>query len=370
MASFKDNETGLVSTYPLFLKGVGLTLKTVFDNLAAVRREFLGNPIPAIAINDYKSLLGMIDPPDNYNVYDYGILKQPAYGTLSTERAQEICEKYLAAASTIRPKPWMKLLGRASTVYNDLQRRGVMNGHAHVFPRYVLDTVSGRSKTLDFNVQGTDASYDIRHPIGNRPFLIHLDWISADLKAAQIMSKDEFLARAFATSDPYAVMAKGDLTRDDCKLMMIKALYELDLENPAIQFYPTLYKWIAERKEDLQGTGYTQSILGRKFKLAKEGDVAHNIRSVFNASLQGTVVHAMHSALWNIQRMMPGIILAETHDAITLAVDRRDVKAAVEVGIKAMLHPFEGILEDNPSFPLRVYAGRSWKKWNLSKEVR
>ena len=375
MAAFMDDGSDAVRSYPLLLSGVGLSLKTVWESARAILGEFKGSPLPAVTMNDFKTVLDFLDRECNllahpFNVWDFGIPKQPNYGTLSAERAREICEKLVRGVASIQPAPWMKLLGRATQVYRMLQKRGLMNGHLLTYPRYVLNTVSGRSKTLGFNVQGTDASYDVKHPDEEKSYFIHLDWISADLKAGQILSGDELLAEAFRKSDPYTVMAKGDLTRADCKGMMIRALYEMDQDSPALQFWPDLQKWVAVEKAKLENRGWTESVLGRRFRMATEGDPLHNMRSVFNASLQGTVVHAMHSALWQIYKAMPDCIVAEMHDSITLAANRHAIKEVLNVGVEAMLHPFKDVLDSNPTFPLRIYVGRHWKKWKLYKEIR
>ena len=367
-ASFSDGSG--TRTYPLFVPGSGISLKTVLDNISAIKNEFAGDPVPAVIINDFKSVLDALDPPpaDAYNAYDYGIIKTDEKD-VTEQQARELCEARVKAE--IKPAAWMRLLGKASVVYHAMQKRGIMNGYAHTYPRYELNTVSGRSKTLDFNLQGADATYDIHHPSESQKYLIHVDWISADLRAAQLLSGDEFLAEAFRKSDPYTVMAKGELTRADCKGMMIRALYEMDLKNPALQFYPTLHKWVTKERSELEaGKTFSRSLLGREFRLAQEGDPLHNMRSVFNASLQGTVVHAMHNALWQIHQTLPGCILAETHDSLTLAADRHMINEIVKMGTDAMLHPFRGIVGDDPTFPVRVYVGKHWKRWKLYREVR
>jgi DNA polymerase I-like protein with 3'-5' exonuclease and polymerase domains len=152
--------------------------------------------------------------------------------------------------------------------------------------------------------------------------------------------------------------------------MMIRALYEMDQDSPALQFWPDLQKWVADQKAKLENRGWTESVLGRRFKMATEGDPLHNMRSVFNASLQGTVVHAMHNALWQIYKTMPDCIVAEMHDSVTLAANRHVIKEVLKVGVDAMLHPLQGVMDGNPTFPLRVYVGRHWKKWKLYKEIR
>jgi hypothetical protein len=341
----------------------------VFDNLAKVRGELEGG---RVVLNDFKLLLDAMQPDrfGAFDVCDTGHRWQPDYGAISAGAAKAVCEGALAARAA-EPADWMRLLGKASIVYHTMQRRGVMHGYARVFPQYSLDTVSGRSKTKGFNIQGTDEHYEIRHVDPERDVLIHLDWISADIRAAQLCCGDAMMGEAFRTSDPYTVMAQGKLTRGDCKRMLLQALYALDVNHPALRFFKDLHRWVADRKTALMASGYTQSLLGRKFRLdgnAKDPD--HELRRVFNAGLQGTVAHAMHGALWQIYERAPESIIAETHDSIVLAAPRRSVADILTVGADAMLHPFAGVMHDNPTFPLRVYIGMGWKKWRFFREMR
>jgi hypothetical protein len=371
VASFMDDDGNAVRTYPLFIPKSGIPLNIVFDNLKKVREEFNGQQLPIVTINDFKTLLDTLKPEDyDFNAYDFGVMKQPNLNGRSEIEIKKFCETCLLKASEVRPSKWMRILGKASIAYHAIQRRGLKHGYLDVYPKYALDTISGRSKTIGFNVQGTDSSYDIRHPDESKKFFIHLDWISADLRAAQLLSGDEILAEAFRKSDPYTVMAKGELTRADCKGMMIRALYEMDLENPALQFFPKLFKWVQSEKERLEAQSFTESVLGRRFKMVAGGDVLHNMRSVFNASLQGSVVHAMQNALWSIFKVIPDSIVCEMHDSITLATDRNSLKDVLKVGVEAMLHPFQGVLDYNPTFPLRIFIGKHWKRWKPCGEVR
>jgi hypothetical protein len=361
-----------VSFYPMFLHGKNLL--EVYKNIDACRNEFAGSKLPLVLVNDFKAYLDFIDPNETtiFNAYDYSLNKQPRYGKLEELDAKKICAKALLSIKDVAPEKWMRILARASVVYHFIQKRGVMNGHLRVHPIYLLNTVSGRSKSVGFNVQGTDDSYDIKPVSEERNLMVHIDWVAADMRAAQILSRDEFLAESFKKSDPYAVMAgtNSGLTRDDCKGMMIRALYDMDVDNPALQFYPQLHQWIGTERDKIKSVGFTESALGRRFMLKSGGDELHNMRSVFNAAIQGTVVHAMQCALWKLHEGMPDDIMTEMHDAITLSADRYTLKTAIEAGIETMLHPFSGILDDNPAFPLRVYVGRKWRNWKLLKEVR
>lgn len=352
-----------VATYILFLRGTGKSLDAVERDVKLIQRELDKS---SVMLNDFKAFLNTIGGISDTNVCDAGIYGQPRVE--SETQAIAVCKQLVSAMSVIKPAAWMQVLARAARAYHTLQNRGLFVGSEHINPQYWLDTISGRSRVTGFNIQGANERYDIRPWINEHEFFIHIDWIAADFRAAQLLSGDEKLAKAFETSDPYEAIATDGQSRNDCKKMLMQALYRIDAESLAIQHYPTLQKWMLKTADGIRHSKCSKSLLGRKFHLSS-GD-EHDLRRVFNASIQGTVAHALQNALWNLYNTIPDNIVTETHDSITLSADKGSLKHVIVAGIKAMYYPFSGIVSDNPRFPMRVFVGRRWRAWQLLKEVR
>jgi hypothetical protein len=59
-------------------------------------------------------------------------------------------------------------------------------------------------------------------------------------------------------------------------------------------------------------------------------------------------------------------LLAETHDSIIFSCRRGLIPHIVKAATDVMLKPLDGF----PTFPLRVYIGKAWKKWKLYRDFR
>jgi DNA polymerase I-like protein with 3'-5' exonuclease and polymerase domains len=106
--------------------------------------------------------------------------------------------------------------------------------------------------------------------------------------------------------------------------------------------------------------------LGRKFRLAH----AKNELAVLNGVMQGSVAHAMQSVVWKIWKSIGTRLITEIHDSLVVASSRQDVSDTIDLVSKVMLHPFKGIVDTNPAFPLKVSIGKKWKKWKLLRVYR
>jgi DNA polymerase I-like protein with 3'-5' exonuclease and polymerase domains len=143
----------------------------------------------------------------------------------------------------------------------------------------------------------------------------------------------------------------------------------MDLTSIALlNIYPRLGKWISKCKTVANSGGSLETLLGRKFKLIR----SKNELAVLNGVMQGSVAHAMQLVLRRVWDRLPGRIVADQHDGliVTSAPDNVEIRAVIDVIAPIMLNPFEGVLDENPSFPLQVSIGKKWKKWKLHKIYR
>ena len=353
--------------HTFFIRGTGKKLHKVFEDIAKFR-DIINNE--AVFINDFKSHIEAFDLEikTDYNIHELslGRIDQPADSVYGTN-VQIALARQMKLAYGIEKESWRMLLANALCVYHWLEKRGIYDGYRNLEFRYDL-TKTGRSKTLGFNVQGTTEDCDLKLDPNKSCFYVHLDWISADIRVASIMSGDLEMQSAFAASDPYERMAEWlgpNYTRDECKMAFLKPLYSLETDASVFELFPQFKAWMEDRICQAEMTGHIESILGRKFYY--DGD---NLRSIFSGMIQGSVAHAMQNVLIRLFQECPENILTETHDSITLVCDERSISKIIDLSSKVMLHPLDGYLKENPAFPLKVYVGDRWKHWKVLKEYR
>lgn len=264
---------------------------------------------------------------------------------------------------------WRILHAKAAFVYADLQRRGVLYGYKPVYPIWG-DTYSGRSKTSGFSVQGLN--HGRLTNINSDIIFINFDWVSADMRMVAMMSGDDKLAATFKYGDPYQCLVdnlnksrNNPITRDEGKILLLKSIYSLDyINNPVVNFYSDLKKWLINCHAKLNKLGYLESVLGRKFVVSD----GRSDRSVVNATIQGSVAHAMQACIYRTYKKFYGSILVENHDSLVVTSNRSDVNNKISNIAKIMIRPFRGILDSDPQFPLKVCVGFGYKKWKLFKK--
>lgn len=362
--------SGLLNDKPhviyIYQPDTGMNLYQVEENKQKIRDLIKhGNLI----INNFKDHLWALDMPtyvDYNNIYD---ITTDCYCKTDKTSALKIVADGLKKLKTMSPKRWNSLLAEASLVYQDLQNRGLYNGYELVKPIYDF-TISGRSKTTGFNIQGASKDVDIRMKPDRDDIFIHIDWISADARACSILSKDEYMCESFNESDPYTVISEqlNDIDRDDVKLEMLESIYSLNYTSPVVEYFSSFKDWMQKIIIKIEQEGYAESLLGRKYYV-NEGNNKTK-KTVFNAAIQGTVAHAMQNTLCRLYLVMPECVLTEIHDSIVLVCDKRIVKDVISKAVDIMKYPFDGILEDNPVFPLKVSIGKAWKNWVPYKEFR
>ncbi len=369
--------------YTAFIKGGKVWTLPMYhpknDNLYKIEknRRLLKQLIrkSEIILNDFKSHIVALDLPkeDNYMVYESNMPKLKSFPKVLPS-AKKLCVQLLAASKKIEPDLWRQILANSQLVYQHLEDNKVVQGNKVAEPIYGF-VYTGRSKTQNFNIQGYTEG-DLFHSNLNYDYFIHIDWMSADLRAAALLSKDEKLAGSFKTSDSYTIVVKDlnesleedeePVERNDIKLNFLQSIYSLDADGPVLQYYPTFQKWMKIKLKELEAHNKLQTILGREFKISEKRDT----KSVFNSIFQGSVAHAMQIVLYRIFKLFPNNLLAETHDAVVLAAERASIPSIVsEVG-GIMVEPFKGLIEGEHRFPIRISIGHKWREWKLFKVCR
>lgn len=326
-----------------------------------------------LVISDFKSHLKQFDLPlysSEYNIYDMHLD--------AVDIGDNGIQPVLDAMCSVELLPYQKIFANAAVVYEYFERNGVLSGYFPMFPKWLQTTFSGRSKTTGFNIQG--ATDDNIRGIGMAPsdVFIHFDWISADIRVASIMSGDKKLSSAFENSDPYTVTmnelnkdtTNTIITREEAKKYLLKSVNSMDIEGEAlVQIYPDLGRWIRRSKMVIDDpAGYMSTLLGRRFRRKS----SKNDLAVINGAMQGSVAHAMQLTIRRIWEQLGDRLIAEIHDSLIVSCpgDPRSIREMINKIVSIMLYPFDGVLENNPSFPLKVSVGSMWKKWVLLETHR
>jgi len=358
----------------LYRPGSGKTIRTINDAKEEVKNIILkvNSANKQIITSDFKSHIQHFNLPlfrKAYNVYDMHLPDIKSSGIQSKDVM--VVRKVLDKLERAKPREYNKIMANAAVVYQSMEENGVLLDYERVHPKWSQKTFSGRSKTTGFNIQGTTAKNGISFSDENYVF-IHFDWICADIRVASILSGDQQLRRAFEQSDPYSHMqdiltkkssGDGEITRDECKLHLLKSINSMDISSIALdEVYPQLGRWIKKCKQNMRnGDGSLDSILYRKFRIK----YAKNNLAVLNGIMQGSVAHAMQAVIRKIWELIDDRLIAEIHDSLVICSrkDPKSIRNAIDVVAPIMLYPFKDVLDDNPSFPLRVSIGKTWKKW-------
>lgn len=370
-----------IQTYEFFRPGAKKTIASIRQHKELIRDLILkaNNLNHRIITSDFKGHLIAFGLPLDvrpYNVYD---LHLPDIGPQeSSAKDIEFIRCVLEKMATTKVKDYHKVYANAAVVYQDLQNRGLENNYQAVFPVWSQKTFSGRSKTTVFSIQGfTDEHLVFPPGVGDKNVLIHFDWICADIRAASLLSGDQRLQEAFEKSDPYVYMmerinaeSSTPIDRDECKIFLLKSINSMDFGSVALtKIYPELGEWIVRCKHEMDRKGgYLETLLGRRFRVAR----AKNQLAVLNGAMQGSVAHAMQNVLRKTWERIGNRVVADVHDSMVVCAPNESNEIMATVGAIAplMLYPFEGLLPDNPSFPVKVSIGRRWRKWKLFATYR
>ena len=355
----KDKDTGEIYTWPMYIKG---NSESAFDTKQ--KEKFITDIITGqqAVINDFKSHITALKLPveHDYNVSEIPFEDQIMprdWAALEGFMAQKISEM----EQTANDSKWQKLIAEATLVYCTLENRGIIyDGNIEpLHPVYDVGTFTGRSRTTGFNIQGTGDDTPISSARPDYKVMICADWLAADMRMASLMSGDSVMQKSFIDSDPYTYLERlTGADRPDCKKQMLSSIYSLNTNSEVLNHFPEFRAWIEASKTKMRTDGCLSSVLGRTFKC--DGD---NDRTVFNATIQGSVVHAMQNMLIKLHKKYPQSILTELHDSIVLCCNNNMLKSMINDVATYMLHPFEGLLDNNPTFPVRILVGSKWRAW-------
>lgn len=374
----KDGDN--IKVCELFRPGAGKTIKHIETNIKVIRKIIIkaNDEDRCIVTSDFKKLLIALDLPIDarkYNVYD---LHLPEIApSNSSSKDHKIVKQVLSKIEKRSCKTYQNIIAEAAVVYQDLENNGISINHMPMYPKWSMNTFSGRSKTTGFNLQGMHEEYHVTPDHGNESdMLIHFDWICADIRVAAFMSKDSLLNEAFKESDPYNLMmdfvnsdSDEKITREESKLYLLKSINSMDVNSLALSsVYPDLGNWISNCKQVIKDGKPLETMLGRQFKLSR----AKNELAVLNGVMQGSVAHAMQRTIRRIWEKLPTKLIGEIHDCLVMSstVEQKEIKAIIDIVAPIMLHPFEGIIDENPKFPLNVSIGKKWKKLKNYKTFR
>lgn len=341
---------GKIKSFILFKPKSGLKIKKIYENIDRLRDLISGK----IILNDYKAHLYLLGETEA-KVYESGIRNT------SFQRSDLI--ETMKQMKKIEPVFWRRQISRAMEVYWALEQKEVKDGYKKMKPIYDLTTFTGRSKTTRFNIQGANEEFDINVPDITLDTFVHFDWVAADFRMASIISQDQEMEEIFKTEDPYETIIEilnVDIERDDLKLDMLKSLYMVKCDEPIFTLFPKFVEWMGKRITKIQEDHKHQSILGRQF-------FGRSDRAIFNATIQGSIAHAMQSVIVKVFEQFGRFLLTEVHDSIILVCPENDVKMIIDGVVKIMNYPFEDILDQNPIFPVRVSIGKKWKRWKKFK---
>lgn len=360
----------------LFRRGTGRKLSIIFKRLEAVKELLSWNLNGPLITPDFGSILRsleLIELQDCQNIYDVGL--GPIKAASTEEEDALRCENMSDALSKIENfPPYQSILAKAQNAYYGMENVGLMLNYAKVQPCWSLSTFSGRSKSTGFNVQGwseTDVVYNPGVPCGCT--LICFDWICADLRAASLLSNDDNLIQSFVTADPYSYLSRlinnDDSLRENCKILLLKTINNLEFDDEVISvFYPKLCEWLKNTEEKATRLGVSHNIVGRQFRINSD----RNVRSLINATLQGSVASAMQSVVSRVHQLFPNYLVCDIHDGLVLSVpsDSKIIKNTIDCVGEIFSRPFKDILPYDCFFPYKVFIGKEWKKWQKIKTVQ
>ena len=374
----KDGNT--IKICDLYRPGAGKTIQKINKTTQLIKQIILkaNSEKRRIITSDFKSHIKAFDLPldkREYNVYDMHL--PDIAPTNSKSKDEIVISKVIDKLANKNPTYYNQLLSNSAVVYQYLEDNGITVNSIPEFPKWSQKTFSGRSKTTGFNIQGLADEYHVV-PMGGEDcdVMIMFDWICADIRAASIMSGDQLLDEAFKSSDPYTVLmdelnsgSDDQITREESKRYLLKSINSMDFTSTALmEVYPQLGQWISRCKGLIQDGKPLKTLLDRKFRPAH----AKNQLAVLNGAMQGSVAHAMQLSLRRIWERLPDKIVCEIHDCLIVSSspEPSQIRATIDIVAPIMFKPFEGILSNNPSFPVNVSIGNKWKKWKFFKSFR
>lgn len=377
---YTDSTTTEKVIFNIYGKGCGTTRYEAEQNIksfAKIMSDEIANDVE-IHTTDFKAILNAFRIAQiqglNYSVYDH--CWDCVLNIDSGKSAQKIVSAMLDRLRGAKPTPWKRVFANAAVAYQSIEDRGVTVGYVPAKPIWWQNTYSGRSKNTVVNIQGIDGSDILTHPqFTDNAIFVYFDWLAADLRVAAELSGDEKLLDTFANSDPYTELSRmltnetGTYSRDDCKLSLLKAINSFDHEHVTVrEIFSKVGEWLYESKQKLDTDGYLQSILGRRFYLSKARN--NNPLAVLNGMMQGSVAHGMQSVTKRIWDKFGDKLLVEIHDSVAMVTTPESLRSTIRDVAKIMTRPFDGLLDNNPYFPVKVSIGDKFREWKPLKIYR
>lgn len=361
---------GQILRLDIYQKGTGKSLLKVEEDKIRIKKIFESslNQKVRIICNDFKLHIKAFSldlSPQHYNVYCIP----------DTYRMKiESIEQFISLCDSRGIKEYQKIFANAQIVYEYLEKQKLLLNYTIVNPRYSCNTFSGRSKTLDFCVQGYTEGDNVRTVSSNdSDVVIMFDWLAADIRIASILSNDTNLQNSFFDSDPYTYLmnainntSEEKISREECKRFLLKSINSMNMDDDVlIDVFPQLCKWVNSINRKLDTGAVIYSILGRSFSM----EDAKNKLAVLNGVMQGSVAHAMQIVLRKIYDTIPSKLITEIHDSIVVNCPNKqeDIKYVINTIVKIMREPFLGYIDKEYVFPVNVSVGSRWKKWKFLK---
>jgi len=365
--------TSKTRIFPLHIPGTGKSIFEIDDDKAKIvllleRLLVRGYRLVLSDFKDYLYAFGFPIAKEKLEVYDLFLPQIKPPNSLS--KASRLLKKFLPKMAKMKPQPWQQYSANAAVVYQSLENRGIMAGTVPQYPVWSQRTYSGRSKTMVYNLQGTVEADQITNPAGTPDdAFIHFDWRGADIRIASLLCGDSRLLALSEKYDPYQTIADrlnqggaaNGVTRNECKIALLKAINSMNTDLLILDLFPKLRKWIAASRTKLNAGEPLYSILGRKFVLVK----GKKPLSIFNATMQGSIAHAIQISIRRVWEEVGDRLLAEVHDSMVVTCDRTkaSMQSTIDQVADIMCHPFSGVLDSNPMFPVRVSVGTAWRNW-------
>jgi len=356
----------------LFQDLTGNPILPIMENIKKIRsiiqKSELTRPVVITNFQKHIQAFNLDFSNRRVNIYDPQLPKLPTDS--DADKDKNTIKRVLEKLSSVSLKPYQNIYANAQIAYQDMSINGITINHIKFYPQWSVDTFTGRSKTQNPNIQGWHENSIIRSKgYDERDVLVHFDWICADIRMVSLLSGDQKLSDSFISSDPYEQMmhainegSEVKITRQESKHLLLKSINSMDITSLVFtDIYPDLGTWIMRSKRAIESDGALTSILGKRFKIQ---DHRNNL-SVLNGVMQGSVAHGMQNVIRKIWEKFPTKIVAEIHDSLVVASSSNsaELMATIKAVSDIMTRPFEGYLDENPFFPLKVSLGKKWRKW-------
>lgn len=366
ISAIYDTDHRDVEFLPLYIKGTGLSIKEINKNIDKIIQIMQTEEVIVDDVISHllkiNGQLPIITPKTNHQLYEAYLQSDNKTPESITDAKKILLKKMIQMPK--KPAPWMRVKAGAGVVYAHLTSKGILCGPRHVYPYYDMGVLSGRSRTQNFNIQGTTDKDPIKHVNLNYTHFICFDWVSADLRMAGLLSIDQFINDTFKESDPYSVIEKllsiNNITRNDCKLELLQSIYKADLSCPLLEFMPGLKAWLAQKCEDFNNNYNFRTILGMPIP-------KNSIRTSINGIIQGSVAEALQSALIKIGEFNVDCILTEIHDSLIIMAREKEIPKTIKKIVPIMMQPFDNAAI---SLPVKVSIGKKWKQWKKYRIYR